>query len=178
MGELGFEAFRTHVGIVATRWDFEKPMIFKNSAARAFGRRESFVPGFGCSIADAITASCSAYPFFKRRTVTTGSKARVEVFDGGYCANNPTLYAIADAAVAAEIPRANLRVVSIGVGEYPEPSRWRYWFLKRIRTARLLQKTLNVNTNSIDQLRANLFRDIQTIRISEAFTQPEMATDL
>ncbi|MGO9454321.1 MAG: patatin-like phospholipase family protein [Candidatus Binataceae bacterium] len=181
-GELGFEAFRTHVGIVATRWDLEKPMIFKNSADRAFGRKESFVPGFGCSIAEAVIASCSAYPFFTRRTVTTslttGAKAKVELFDGGYCANNPALYAVADAAVAARIPMENLRFVSIGVGEYPEPSRWRYWFLKRIRTARLLQKTLNVNTNSMEQLRAILFKDIQTVRVSEAFPQPEMATDL
>jgi hypothetical protein len=30
----------------------------------------------------------------------------------------------------------------------------------------------------MDQLRAILFKDIPTLRISDAFTQPEMATDL
>ena len=30
----------------------------------------------------------------------------------------------------------------------------------------------------MDQLRAILFKDVPTIRISDAYTQPEMATDL
>ena len=42
----------------------------------------------------------------------------------------------------------------------------------------ILQKTLEINTQSMDQLRVILFKDIATIRISDAFTQPEMATDL
>ncbi len=63
----------TGVGIVATRWEFEKPMIFKTSFAQAHGRHATFVPGFGCSIADAVQASCSAYPFFEKHVVTTGN---------------------------------------------------------------------------------------------------------
>jgi hypothetical protein len=44
--------------------------------------------------------------------------------DGGhnlvdYCANNPTLYAIADATNALKFERKQIRVVSVGVGEYP-----------------------------------------------------------
>ena len=42
---------------------FEKPMIFKADVAQAHGRQNTFVPGFGCTIADAVQASCSAYPF-------------------------------------------------------------------------------------------------------------------
>jgi hypothetical protein len=42
----------------------------------------------------------------------------------------------------------------------------------------LLQKTLNVNTESMDQLRRVLFKDIKTIRINDTFERPEMATDL
>jgi predicted patatin/cPLA2 family phospholipase len=76
--------------------------------------------------------------------------------------------------------------VSIGVGVYPEPSCWslRKWhripeaFIKRFRAVQLLQKTLNVNTESMDQLRAVLFKNIQTVRINETFQSPEMATDL
>lgn len=56
-----FDAVRTHVGIVATRWAFETPMIFKTSVAQAHGDRGNFVPGFGCTIGDAVQASCSAY---------------------------------------------------------------------------------------------------------------------
>jgi hypothetical protein len=107
----------------------------------------------------------------------------VELIDGGYCANNPTLYAIADAIVALKRAPADLRVVSIGVGVYPEPrhwspKRWKTWFMKRLLSVQLLQKTLNVNTVSMEQLRTILFRDIWTVRINDTFEQPEMATDL
>ena len=42
----------------------------------------------------------------------------------------------------------------------------------------LLQKTLNINTMSMDQLRQVLFGGIHTVRVSDSFTSPEMATDL
>lgn len=177
-GERTFTDVKTGVGIVATRWEFERPMIFKGSVRQAHGRHASFLPGFGCTIADAVQASCSAYPFFKKHIVTTGSGDRVELIDGGYCANNPTLYAIADAVVALKQSHAELRVVSIGVGIYPEPKRWHSWFAKRFQALQLLQKTLHVNTVSMEQLRTILFKDIWTVRINDTFERPEMATDL
>jgi uncharacterized protein len=42
----------------------------------------------------------------------------------------------------------------------------------------LLQKTLEINTQSMDQLRHVLFKHVPTVRISDTFEQPEMATDL
>jgi hypothetical protein len=53
------------------------------------------------------------------------------------------------------------------------------WFAKKyLVSVQLLQKTLEINTQSMDQLRAILFKDIKTIRISDTFEKPEMATDL
>jgi predicted acylesterase/phospholipase RssA len=82
-GNADFTAMRTDVGIVCTRWDFERPMIFKTSLDQAHGRTSTFVPGFGCTIGDAVEASCSAYPFFKRKTVRTGNGESVVLIDGG-----------------------------------------------------------------------------------------------
>jgi hypothetical protein len=96
-GAQDFAHVKTGVEIVATRWELERPMIFKGSVTQAHGRHATFIPGFGCTIADAIRASCSAYPFFEKTVIKTGNGKRVELIDGGYCANNPTLYAIADA---------------------------------------------------------------------------------
>jgi len=152
-------------------------MIFKASVEQAHGRHSTFLPGFGCTVADAVQASCSAYPFFRKHVVTTGKGERVDLIDGGYCANNPTLYAIADAVIALKRLHADLRVVSIGVGVYPEPKRWRSWLAKRFLSVQLLQKTLNVNTFSMEQLRVILFKDIWTVRINDTFERPEMATD-
>jgi predicted acylesterase/phospholipase RssA len=179
--ERKFDEMKTAVGIVATRWVSERPMIFKTSIEQAHGRKGTFSPGFGVAVSDAVQASCSAFPFFDRKVVTTDKGDQVELIDGGYCANNPTLYAIADALMALRVPRELIRVVSVGVGAYPPPKhswfesmRWK----QKLLSVQLLQKTLEINTQSMDQLRHVLFQDISTVRISDTFQQPEMATDL
>lgn len=180
-GTATFDSVKTGVGIVATKWLIERPMIFKANVRQAFGRTGTFSPGFGCTIADAVQASCSAYPLFRRKVVVTDAGDHVELVDGGYCANNPTLYAIADATAALGFAQEDLRVVSVGVGVYPQPkpallSKMR--FARHLLSVELLQKTLEINTQSMDQLRVVLFKDVPTIRISDTFTQQEMATDL
>ncbi|MBO6827732.1 MAG: patatin-like phospholipase family protein [Sneathiella sp.] len=174
-----FDDVLTGIGIVTTRWLTEKPMIFKGNIGQAHGRKGTFTPGFGVSIADAVQASCSAYPFFERKVVVTDSGDKVELIDGGYCANNPTLFAIADATAALSEDRDNIRVVNVGVGIYPEPKQSLIKrFFKKWTAVQLLQKTLEINTQSMDQLRNILFNDIPTVRISDTFERPEMATDL
>ena len=186
-GEAKFSEAKTGVGIVATNWLLEKPMIFKSRVEQAHGRIDSFVEGFGCTFADAVTASCSAYPYFRRVVVTTAQGEDIELFDGGYCANSPTLYAIADAISAMKKTHQDLRVLSVGVGMYPKPDNWmnlKYLyeqclkFLVGFTGLLLLQKTLDVNTASMEQLREVLFKDILTVRINDRYEQPEMATDL
>jgi predicted acylesterase/phospholipase RssA len=180
-GQKTFEDVKTGIGVVTTKWVIERPMIFKGDVVQAHGRVGTFKPGFGVSIADAVQASCSAYPFFERKVVTTADGDKVELVDGGYCANNPTLYAIADALIAMKKDRSDLRVVSVGVGSYPQPKpkglKMRL-AKKYLISVQLLQKTLEINTQSMEQLRAILFKDIKTIRISDTFEKPEMATDL
>lgn len=176
-----FDKMKTGVGIVATRWVIERPMIFKTSIEQAHGRMGTFSPGFGVKVSDAVQASCSAFPFFERKMVKTDKGDLVELIDGGYCANNPTLYAIADAIMALKLPPEHIRVVSVGVGVYPSPKpswlstiKW----AQKLMSVQLLQKTLEINTQSMDQLRHILFRHIPTVRISDTFEQPEMATDM
>lgn len=177
-GAARFEDVKTRIGVVATRWHLETPMIFKGDVAQAHGMQATFVPGFGCSIGDAVQASCAAYPLFMKKVVVTQQGEHVKLIDGGYCANNPTLYAIADAVMALQKPYADLRVLSVGVGAYPEPRRFGWpWLVSRLPSVQLLQKTLDVNTRSMEQLRTVLFRNVDTVRVSDAFTQPDMATD-
>lgn len=178
-GQTTFDDVKTGLGVVASRWVQERPMIFKSDPKQAHGRQGSFVPGFGVPMKDAIRASCSAFPFFEPTTVCTSLGEKVELVDGGFCANNPTLYAIADAVKSLNKPKADIRVVSIGVGFYPKPrGSIIERLISRLISVRLLQKTLEINTQSMDQLRSILFDDIETIRISDSFTEPHMATDL
>jgi predicted acylesterase/phospholipase RssA len=179
-GDATFSDVKTDIGIVTSKWLTERPMIFKGSVARAHGRVGTFVPGFGVSIADAVKASCSAYPFFERTTVRTSIGEDIELIDGGYCANNPTLYAIADAVQALRRNPKDIRLVNVGVGNYPEPKPGlRMRFAKKfLVSVQLLQKTLEINAQSMDQLRQILFHDVPTARISDSYVTPEMATDL
>jgi patatin-like phospholipase/acyl hydrolase len=148
-----FDQMKTGVGIVTTRWLIERPMIFKTSIEQAHGRTGTFSPGFGVLVSDAVQASCSAFPFFERKIVKTDKGDLVELIDGGYCANNPTFYAIADAIMALKLAPEHIRVVSVGVGVYPAPKQ--SWFsttrwAQKLLSVQLLQKTLEINTQSMD----------------------------
>ncbi|OKO73742.1 patatin [Bradyrhizobium sp. NAS80.1] len=180
-GDLKFDAFKTGVGIVGTRWLEERPIIFKTDIRQAFLGKATFEPGFGCTIRDAVVGSCSAFPFFMKKFVTTSRGERIDVRDGGFVANNPTLYAIVDATESLGFARKDVRVVSVGVGEYPSPRlpAWsiRKW-LSKLPTMVFLQKTMEISSQSMDQLRKVLFREVETVRIHTTYTEPEMATDM
>ena len=177
--DLKFDAMKTGIGIVTARWLEEKPMIFKANVNQAHGMKSTFQPGFGCMVADAVVASCSAYPIFNRKIVTITDGSEVELLDGGYCANNPTLYAIADAVEALKMEHEQLRVVSIGVGNYPEPPKyWHKWVISKFFLVRLLHKTLGINTHSMETLATVLFSDVPMVRINDTYSTSDMAADL
>jgi patatin-like phospholipase/acyl hydrolase len=178
-GTTTFAHLQTRLGVVATNWNNDFPWIFKSDVDQAFKGKESFIPGFGLTVSQGIEASCAAFPFFmlaklKRPTgdVTRGG-------DGGFCANNPTLYAIADAMNLTHGDRSSIRVVSVGVGHYPEKKYWgpQGW-IRRLPAVRLLLKVMNVGTSSMENLREVLFGDISTVRISGTYNKPELAMDL
>lgn len=178
-GEKDFTSVLTGVGIVATKWAIETPIIFKGSIDQAHGRKGTFVPGFGAKIGDTVRVSCSAFPFFERQILKLSTGDHVELADGGYCANNPSLYALADAVGALGKSQKDIRLVTLGVGIYPDPRpSWKMWFAKKyLLSMQLLQKTMEINSQSMDTLRKVLFKEVPTVRISDSFNQPEMATD-
>lgn len=179
LGDKKFDEFKTNIGIVATSLVLEKPMIFKSSMAQAHGLASTFVPGFGCTITDALMASTAAFPFFKRQHVDTVNQRRQEVMDGGFVANNPTLFAIADAVHAYKIPKEKIKVLSIGVGIYNEPRHNPVVrFVLGLWPFYLTLKMFETSSATIEQLRKILFPEVATVRINEAFPQNEFATDL
>ena len=70
-------------------------------------------------------------------------------------------------------------MVSVGVGVYPQPKpSWTMYFAKKyLVTVELSQKMFEINTQSMEQLRAILYKDICTVRISDTFERPELACD-
>jgi hypothetical protein len=154
-------------------------MIFKSSPAQAYSRTATFEPGFGCTVADAVVASAAAFPFFDRVTLTTKNQGTPTVIDGGFVANNPTLLAIADATSALGMSRAQLRVLSVGVGHYREPkkSSTHEFFLRRWPLGTILMM-LETNTRTIELLRGILMPDVRTVRIDDSFPDERYATDM
>lgn len=178
-GSTTFADLKTTVGIVATHIDYAKPMIFKNTAQQAHGRSATWEPGFGASIADAVLASCSAFPFFEKTPVRTVNQGNPVLMDGGFVGNNPSLFAVADALGPLGKTQSELRLLSVGVGEYREPrrspvyefllDRWPFW---------LTRKTLSCNTHTLELVRSLLFKGIKCVRVSDTFAQRDYETDL
>jgi len=171
-----FTDFKTFVGVVATNWTLERPLIFKSAVEAAHGLKETFEPGWGCTISTAVQASCTASPFFEKCIVNLGKGGIVEARDGGFAANNPSLFAITDALKAFKQEPSQVRLLSLGVGHYP--IRFRWWnFLQKIPTAHLLQKTLSVNANTTETVVQFLCDQVPHLRVSDRFETPDLATD-
>jgi hypothetical protein len=92
-------------------------------------------------------------------------------------------YWIENSPANLDKPRADIRVVSVGVGEYPPKPLKRFskmWWAKKYypESVELMQKVMEINTQSMDQLHAIMFKDVPTIRVNDSFPEPHMATDL
>jgi predicted acylesterase/phospholipase RssA len=167
------------LGIVATRTDFYRPMIFKTSPTQAIKGGQSFVPGWGASLADALVASCAAQPVFDSVIVPDTTEGDVPAIDGGFVANNPCMFALIDAIYTLGQPREDVVAVSVGVGEYPKktPSRIAQ-LLKKYWSTQLLETVHSANANTMEQLVNVLFGDVSIIRVDKTFADPQYATSL
>lgn len=174
-GDQRFEGLDTRLGIVATRTDFDRPMVFKTSATQAIRGKRSFVPGFGATLADAVVASCSARPFFGSARVDT-NQGVVDAIDGGFVANNPSLMALIDAVHTLENAPKRIAALSVGVGSYPVKKR----LVERIRRGfwpvALLETTLTANANAMKILTDVLFSEVDMVRIDQTYSETKYAT--
>lgn len=165
-GSRTFDDFLIDIGIIATHLEYNRPMVFKRHVTQAHGSRGSFRPGFGCAIADAIMASCAAHPFFRRVEVATPDHGTRNVVDGGFTANNPALFALADVLGPLGIGRPRARILSIGTGQFPEKMR----LLNLVRPIKTLMTLLGTSSNTVNVLHDLLFGDIRMLRISDTFS--------
>ena len=157
-----------NIGVVATHLEYNRPIVFKRTIDQAHGSLGSFKPGFGVKISDAIIASCAAYPVFQQKVLVTPNHGTRTVIDGGFTANNPTLFALTDALGPLRICRENIRILSVGTGSYPEQWRFTWKLFNAVPTSRIMLKLLKTSSNTVETLRQLLFADIMTVRIDDA----------
>lgn len=179
-GNAKFDEFETNVGIVATNYTRQEAMIFKNTAASAHARRASFEPGFGCTIVDAVTASCSALPFFPSKMIYPANQAPAELIDGGFVANDPSLIAFVDMRAALNLESEQIKILSLGTGSYPEqlPIRAK-WQLAHYAAARqFIQRQFEISSNNVQRIAKLLIPKQSRLRISDTFREPQYGTSL
>ena len=170
-----FVDFLIDVGIVCTDLESGQPKVFKKSHEQAVARRGSFRSGFGCTIVEAVTSSCAARPFFKTRKLDMPEHGNCKLIDGGFVANNPTLFALSDALNTVNVPPEFIRVLSIGTGRYPRK------FRLSVKALEIFSPTIltlaAASSNTVETIRSLFLNDIKTLRIDDAFTDEQYRTD-
>jgi patatin-like phospholipase/acyl hydrolase len=178
-GSLKFDAFKTNVGIVALNFETQMPLVFKTDIQQAHGMKQSFKPGFDCTIETALRCSSAAYPFFEKMKIKTENHGEIEVVDGGFIANNSTLYSIIDAYKALNFKESEINLLNIGVGQYIEKSSGiKHKFLKMFGIYNFIEKVLTASTNSNTIIAKLLFSNLNMLRISDSFPEPKHGTNM
>jgi predicted patatin/cPLA2 family phospholipase len=178
-GSLKFDAFKTNIGIVALNFETQMPLVFKTDIQQAHGMKQSFKPGFDCTIETALRCSSAAYPFFEKMNIKTENHGEIEVVDGGFIANNSTLFSMIDAYKALNFKESEISLLNIGVGQYIEKSSGiKHKILKMFGIYNFVEKVLTANTNSNTIIAKLLFPNLNMLRISDSFPEPKHGTNM
>ncbi|MGA3124069.1 MAG: patatin-like phospholipase family protein [Polyangiaceae bacterium] len=180
-GDATFDGLsgRCRLGIVATDVENKRPLVFKSHEDMAHGMKASFVPGFGARLADAVGASCSAYPLFSQKRLDLGVHGRRLLMDGGFSANNPSMIAHLDAANSG-VTGQDLSIISVGVGQYVETIPFRavcqvWWMLPAVR---LMAVQMAASANYIASMFRLATKSMPCLRINGEFSDQGLATNL
>ncbi|WP_282111698.1 patatin-like phospholipase family protein [Maribacter stanieri] len=178
-GNKKFDSFKTDIGIVALNYDTQYPLVFKSSINQAHAMKHSFEAGFGCTIAEAVQCSSSAYPIFDKKMINTTNQGKITTIDGGFIANNATLFALIDAHKAFNKDEAKIRLLNVGVGDFVEKSMgWKTKILKWLLPIKFVERIMNASTNTNVIVSKLLFPDLKSLRISDSFPEPEYGTNM
>ncbi len=176
-GERTFEDFKMDLGILVTNSESDRPMVFKRTINPSHDDLDSFLSGEGMKITDAIMASCAAHPFLKQKRIAAPYVEERTALDGGFTANNPALFAIADATGPLGVPPEDIRILSVGTGSYPESRKWTRRVIAGIRPLKTYMTLSRTSSNTVDTLRELFFPDVRTLRINDSFTERAYETD-
>lgn len=173
-----FYSFPKPIGIVATNLTNNRQLIFKNSVNQALGSKDTFKPGYGCTIAEAIEASCAAYPLYFHLKNIKNERINAELVDGGYVANNPTLFAIIEARKAFNKELNQIHVLNVGTGTFIEKRTFLGKLIRKFNWVAYMSNIFQANSQAFDDILEYLFDDVNKLRINDTTTNESLATSL
>lgn len=169
LGELTFENLKCNIGIVALNHETLEPLIFKSNINQSHGSKGSFIPGFGCKLLTAVLASSAAYPIFEPVIVKTENRGDIKTVDGGFVANNPSLYAAID--ITKKYAQNKINILNIGTGKFLEKQDW---ILPKIIswipiTRFFFNEIYTASTNTNYRLLKLIYPNVNILRVNDSF---------
>lgn len=169
-----FDAFQTRTAIVTTNLTHSRPTIFK-SYSGAWAGSASFKPGFDRTIAEAISAFCAAYPYFKPVSLDlNGSKQ--ELIDGGFSANDPSFFAIVDAIGPLQCLISDVRLLTVGTGRFATRERGFFGLSRLHRAVEVFEATLETTGTTQEFLIKAVYPQLTWCRIPSSSTDAGIQT--
>jgi hypothetical protein len=96
-----------------------------------------------------------------------------------FTTNDATLFAMIDAHKAFKKEISDIRLLSVGVGQFIEkPLGWKYKLLRKVRMIKFVERVLSANTNTTVLIAKLLFPDLKMVRVSDTFNEPEYGTNM
>ena len=180
-----FDSFKTRVSIICTNVDQENAKIFKSNVSQSYTGKATFIPGFGATIVDVVVASAAAVPYFNSHTFSIPNDGLLHLIDGGFVANNPSLFALTDAVGALKFDQKDISLISIGVGKYKEVSppsplmaRIGKYLIDHHMPTDIFAKTLSASADSTDKIVEFAFPHVSRFRLCEAYRGSDFVTHL
>lgn len=179
-GTKTFQDCQKYLGVITSSLDERKPKVFKSSVDGAHGRKATFTPGFGFTIAEAVLASCAATPFFEKvKLRSLDGSHNFTLIDGGFAANNPTLFSLIDATKAFGRAQEDVLIVNVGTGSFPHKTSLSFLLtdcLNRL-TQHFIPDIMEINANTTGLIAEMLFKEVKILRIDKTFTHPSLKTN-
>ena len=179
-GNIKFSDIDCNLGIITSNMDTKKPVIFKSKTQQVHDTKSSFIPGFGVNIYEAVHASCSAYPFFKIKQLSTKDERGVlNLIDGGYVTNNPSIISYIDAMSSLE-SGSNTKILNIGTGNFLEktPIKQGLELLFHIGSKNLINTIFNLSANSQELYVKLLSKKTTYLRVNKTYNDSKLKTNL
>ncbi|MGL4721874.1 MAG: patatin-like phospholipase family protein [Desulfovibrionaceae bacterium] len=164
--EYPFDYISKNLTLFATDFNDKQPRIFYTDAEFAGEDKQLFIPGFGASLVEGISASCAAYPIFDKVHIE-GNGYCFDAIDGGYYANNPSLFAVE--CMQRVYRGERCKILNIGVGKYAQTAFEK--MLNKMDFYKLINIIMDTVSSSTVQITKSLCRNsyIEYLHISKVF---------